>query len=133
MAKRTAKGVFDEFTTVDDVPGFSRTRVPITLARQEGDHLISRSQARRILLGVEKFAEVILDFDGVANVGQAFADEMFRVWPRSNPGVDIGTVRVSEEIGRMIRNVLADAAASAGLKPLREEIRSLQAQAERPL
>jgi len=43
------------------------------------DDLMFQSQARRILSGLELFKEVILDFNGIEYISQAFADEIFRV------------------------------------------------------
>ena len=45
-----------------------------------GEHLISRSIARRILSNIEKFKVIFLDFNRVKTIGQAFADEIFMVF-----------------------------------------------------
>jgi len=42
-----------------------------------GTIYISRSQARRVLQRLENFKKIILDFDKVPTIGQAFADEVF--------------------------------------------------------
>ena len=39
------------------------------------DFLVARSQAKRLLERFDRFEEVVLDFDGVRQVGQGFADE----------------------------------------------------------
>jgi len=107
-AKQTAKEVFDEF--VDDDARFSRTHVPLTLAKYEGENLVSRSQARRLLERVDRFSEVMLDFRGIAEIGQAFADEIFRVWAREHPRVKIVPENASPGVERMIRHASANAA-----------------------
>jgi len=107
-AKQTAKEIFDEF--VDDDARFSRTHVPLTLAKYEGENLVSRSQARRLLARVERFSEVMLDFNGINEIGQAFADEIFRVWTREHPEVKVMSEHASEDVQRMIRHALANAA-----------------------
>jgi hypothetical protein len=66
---------------------FDKTVVPVRLANS--DDLMSRSQAWRILNGLELFKEVILDFNGIEYIGQAFADEIFRVFPNMNPNTAI--------------------------------------------
>ena len=43
------------------------------------DNLVSRSQAQKLLARVDRFKVIVLDFDGIHAVGQAFADEAFRV------------------------------------------------------
>ena len=49
---RTAKKVFDQFTTADDDYGFTKTVVPVVLAQYGDVDLVSRSQARRLLVRV---------------------------------------------------------------------------------
>ena len=78
-AQRTSKEVFDEFSSGDDY-GFTKTVVPVRLAQYGNDRLISRSQAKRVLARVELFKTVLFDFAGVETIGQAFADEVFRVF-----------------------------------------------------
>jgi len=98
-SKKNLKNVFDKFST--EIPGdFDRTIVPVCLA--SSDDLISRSQARRVLSGLELFKEVILDFKDVTYVGQAFADEIFRVFPNMNPHTSITTQNANTEIQNMI-------------------------------
>jgi hypothetical protein len=76
---RTLKKVFDQFTS-DDALGFTKTVIPVRLAQYGEDKLVSRSQAKRLLARVERFKTVIFDFTEVESIGQAFADEVFRVF-----------------------------------------------------
>lgn len=69
---RTTKKVFDKFTSDEDY-GFTKTVVPVKLMRHGDDNLMSRSQAKRLLARFDRFKVVILDFSGVASVGQALA------------------------------------------------------------
>ena len=101
---RTSEEVFHKYEIEDK--GFSRTHVPVRLARYEGEELVSRSQAKRIVVRFEKFTEVILDFMGVSTIGQAFADELFRVFPNEHPEIHIVTINATEEVQRMIDHVL---------------------------
>jgi anti-sigma regulatory factor (Ser/Thr protein kinase) len=101
---RKLKDVFDEYTgNIDEDFAFNKTVVPVKLALYEGDTLVSRSQAKRIMNRVEKFKTVILDFKGVDTIGQAFADEIFRVFSRRNSQIDIHTVNANEEVKKMIQ------------------------------
>ena len=59
--------------------------MPLLLAQYEGEKLISRSQAKRVAHRFERFERVELDFAGVPDIGQAFADEMFRVFAKRIP------------------------------------------------
>ena len=101
--QRTAHTVFDEFSTVDG--GFSSTRVPVRLAKYGDDLLVSRSQAKRVLMRFEKFREVFLDFEGIDTIGQAFADEIFRVFRRQHPNVKLVAVNASDAVQSMIEHV----------------------------
>ena len=103
-SSRTSKAVFDMYASGEN-NDFSRTHVPIKLARYEKEQLISRSQARRILARFERFSEVILDFQGVDMIGQGFADEIFRVFRREHPEIDLLVFNASATIQGMIKHV----------------------------
>lgn len=105
-SKRTTKEIFEEYATIDH-PGFYKTHVPVALAQYGDENMVSRSQAKRVLARVEKFTEVILDFKGVTEVGQAFVDEIFRVFCHSHPDVHLFYVNANESIEWMIRRALA--------------------------
>ena len=109
---RTTKGVFDQF--VDDEYRFSKTHVPILLAKVGEDQLVSRSQAKRVLARVEKFSEICLDFAGVHSIGQAFADEIFRVFAQQHPEISIVTLSLSDNVRGMIEHVMSRQASSDG-------------------
>ena len=102
-ASRTTREVFDRFTADDDdVPVFNKTVVPVRLAQYGDDRLISRSQARRVLARVDRFSTVLLDFRDVPTIGQAFADEVFRVFRREHPDVSLVPVNENADVTRMI-------------------------------
>src|SRR6202041_543334 len=85
---RTTKKVFDEFSTADD-DGFTKTIVPVRLSQHGDDYLVSRSQAKKLLARVEKFKTVVLDFEGVSEIGRSYADEIFRVIANANPAIEL--------------------------------------------
>ena len=97
--------IFDRFT--DDHYSFSKTEAFIKLYEKDTNY-ISRSQARRVMTGLEKFKTIILDFKGVATLGQAFADEIFRVWQGKYPEIAIIYRNTAENVIFMIRRALAD-------------------------
>ena len=101
-ATRTTREVFDRFTDDDDIPVFSKTVVPVRLAQYGDDRLISRSQAKRVLARVDRFSTVLLDFRDVPTIGQAFADEVFRVFRRAHPDLNIVPINENAEVKRMI-------------------------------
>ena len=102
---RTAKGIFDDFT-VDDDYGFTKTIVPVRLAQYGDEKLISRSQAKRLLVRIDCFKAVIFDFDKVNSIGQAFADEVFRVFKNKNPNISIIPVKANQGVMQMIHRAL---------------------------
>ncbi len=108
-SSRILADVFDAFTgTEDEDFAFNTTIVPVKLVLYEGEKLVSRSQAKRILNRVEKFSTVLLDFEGVDSIGQAFADEVFRVFARRNPHISIQPTHTSENINRMIHAAISN-------------------------
>ena len=76
------------------------------LYHQDIDY-VSRSQARRILAGLEKFRTIELDFKDVETAGQAFADEIFRVWLRSHKDSKVTVTNANKNIMFMIRRAEA--------------------------
>jgi anti-sigma regulatory factor (Ser/Thr protein kinase) len=101
--KYTALEVFRQYE--DEDRGFAKTHVPVRLAKYGDEQLVSRSQARRVLARFNKFTEILLDFDGVSRIGQAFADEIFRVYWREHPEVSIIPIRITPEVEEMISHV----------------------------
>lgn len=101
---RTVKRIFDQYTSEEDF-GFNKTVVPVALARYGNDKLISRSQAKRVLSRVELFKIVLFDFEHVPTIGQAFADEIFRVFPAAHPQIEIHPINANSEVKRMIGRV----------------------------
>ena len=107
-ANQTMKEVFDHHTAEFDEFGFSKTNIPLVLLKYEGEQLISRSQAKRLMAHVDKFMEVLLDFKGITMIGQAFSDEIFRIYRREHPSVHVYPINMTKEIVRMIQRVIAE-------------------------
>lgn len=63
---------------------------------------MSRSEAKRILEGLDRFEEIVLDFDRVEAIGQGFADEIFRVYAKGRPTIKIDFINASEDVKFMI-------------------------------
>ena len=98
---RTAKEIFDQYTSGEDY-AFSKTIVPVRLAQYNREKLISRSQARRLMARVDSFNTVILDFNKVEAVGQAFADEVFRVFSGRHQDVEVFAINANIAVQQMI-------------------------------
>lgn len=104
-SERTTEQIFDVYTSEDDY-SFSKTIVPVFLAAYGDENLLSRSQAKRLLARFEKFKEIQLDFTKVESIGQAFADEIFRVYKHQHPKVKIIPINTNAKIKKMISHVL---------------------------
>ncbi|MGS0743709.1 STAS-like domain-containing protein, partial [Glaciimonas sp. GG7] len=100
----TTKEIFDKFALPEDF-SFAKTIVPVKLAQHEGETLVSRSQAKRLTRRFERFQTVILDFDGVAEIGQAFADEVFRVFANAHPSLSMVPMGMTDAVKAMIKRV----------------------------
>lgn len=102
--------VFKKFTDIvpDSDYGFDKTEIVVKLYTIGGIH-ISRSQARRVLSGLEKFKIIVFDFDKVPTVGQAFADEIFRVFHNKYPEIILETTNMSEGVKFMVDRAKSEA------------------------
>jgi anti-sigma regulatory factor (Ser/Thr protein kinase) len=109
---KTPKEIFDQYT--DQEIGFGKTIVAVALSADPNDPHVSRSQAKRLLLGLEKFKTIMLDFKGVSSVGQAFVDEVFRVFQNEYPDITIHYVNANEEVESMIKRGLLNREKSFG-------------------
>lgn len=109
-ATRTPSEVFDRYSSDGEIPSFDKTHVPVKLLLVGTENLVSRSQAKRLLARFSRFREVMLDFDGVSHIGQAFADQVFRVYQAQNPSVSIVPLRANDAVKAMIQRVRNEAA-----------------------
>jgi len=94
---RTTRKILAEFS-VDGSYGFNKTVVPVELARYGTDQLVSRSQAKRVLARIDQFSQVLLNFSGVDEIGQAFADEIFRVFVQEHPKIKLFPIHANKNI-----------------------------------
>ncbi|MBI2625045.1 MAG: DUF4325 domain-containing protein [Candidatus Nealsonbacteria bacterium] len=98
---KTLKEVMDQYSNQEI--GFGKTIVAVVLSADPGDPHISRSQAKRLLIGLEKFKQIVLDFKGVESVGQAFVDEVFRVFKNEHPNILIKYFNANKNVEDMIK------------------------------
>ncbi len=102
--------IFREYTNVGDGGdyGFDKTEIRVKLYIMGGIH-ISRSQARRVLSGLEKFKVIIMDYDHVPTIGQAFADEIYRVFKNKRPNIEIQDINMNEAVKFMVERAKNEA------------------------
>lgn len=104
-SKLSLKQIFDKFTNPETYK-FDKTHIWVQLSKAEEENYISRSQAKRLLAGLEKFKKVILDFKSITTVGQGFVDEVFRVFRSSHPQITIKYINANEDVKFMIERGL---------------------------
>jgi anti-sigma regulatory factor (Ser/Thr protein kinase) len=85
-----------------------RTTLPLRLIVNDDCGLESRAQARRVAARLTEFKQAELDFTGIDHIGQGFADELFRVFGRSQSAVQLVVKNAGPRVSAMIE--LAQAA-----------------------
>ena len=103
-SKKELRNVFNQYS--DGSFEFSATEVTVRLYEKGMSMFVSRSQARRILYGLEKFKKIVLDFNKVKAIGQGFADEIFRLWKFRHPNVQVIYENANEDVEFMIKRAL---------------------------
>lgn len=95
--------IFQRYYSDPESFAFDKTVIMVKLYTM-GTVYVSRSQARRVLANIEKrFKTVILDFENVPTVGQAFADEIFRVFSARHPEIEIRHINANNNVEFMIK------------------------------
>ncbi len=98
---RQLNDVFRKYQVDQSKPGFDKSEIKVKLYAM-GTEYVSRSQARRLLSGLDKFRTIVLDFNHVRTIGQGFADEILRVFRRQYPDIAIQTINVSDPVKFML-------------------------------
>jgi DNA-binding transcriptional ArsR family regulator len=102
-SRRKLEDVFQQYSPREFDYRFERTRVQVKLFNRE---YVSRSEARRLLHGLEQFSVATLDFKNVRSMGQAFADEIFRVFQQRHPTVRLEPTNMGSAVRSVVRHVL---------------------------
>ncbi len=95
--------IFKQYAPEEFDYKFEKTRVFVKLFQKE---YISRSEAKRLLSGLDRFKEIVLDFKGVKSLGQGFADEIFRVFQSQHPNIIFTTENLNPPIAAIMRRVV---------------------------
>lgn len=109
-SNRHLNDVFKKYTNLAEEGeyGFDKTEIRVKLFTTGGIH-ISRSQARRVLVGLEKFKIILFDYEKVPMVGQAFADEIYRVFQELHPDIRLENENMSEGVRFMVERARNEA------------------------
>jgi anti-sigma regulatory factor (Ser/Thr protein kinase) len=81
---------------------FDKTTIHVNLFKEHGGSFVSRTEAKAIGTRLEGFEEIELDFAGILEIGQGFADQLFRVWARENPSSRLVPINANPAILAMI-------------------------------
>ncbi len=103
--------IFRQYSTLDQEEGiqkFDKTHIVVELSKLDQDRYVSRSQAKRILIGLEKFNHIVLDFRNIKTVGQGFVDEVFRIFQKKYPVTKIEYTNANEDVRFMIERGLPE-------------------------
>ncbi len=112
---RTLDEVLHSHSSSGEGHDFARTSVPLLLLAggKPGALLASRADAKRALSRLADFGHAQMDFSGIAHVGHGFADEMFRVYLREHPQLDIDPVGMAAQVAAMVNSVRQQALPAA--------------------
>lgn len=95
----------------------SSGRAPSSSSSGSGVRFVSRSEAKRLMRGLDRYREVVLDSRDVEQVGQGFVDEVFRVWPAQHPGTTVIPVSMVGPVEFMVRRGLPGLPPSRAAQP----------------
>lgn len=98
-SRRKLDVLFNEYS--NDEYEFDKTCVRVHLSPKDGMY-VSRSEAKRLVIGLERFNRVILDFKKVEAIGQGFADELFRVFASRYPHISITPENMQKNVAFMV-------------------------------
>ena len=110
--ERTLDGVLQAHSRDAGARDFDRTVVPLRLLVDERAGLESRALAKRVASRLQAFRRAEVDFSGIADVGHGFADELFRVFGRCHPGLELVPVGMAPRVLAMVDSVRRSAAAA---------------------
>lgn len=86
---------------------FERTSVPLHLIASGSDALASRADAKRVAARLANFRTAEIDFEGISDIGHGFADELFRVFQREHPELELAPLHMAPQVAAMVAAVHA--------------------------
>lgn len=101
FSNKSSKEVFDMFSNEDG----SFTKTCIQIKNVFETYPVSRSQAKRLCHRFDKFQEIELDFQGIEEIGQGFAHEIFVVFQKSHREVKLTPVNMGADVEKMVNHV----------------------------
>ena len=105
--RKSMSELFHKYSFDNEKLVLDTTVVPIKLY-EGGETWISRSQAKKVLRGLEKFKKITFDFSGIKLIGQGFADEIFRVFQIAHPEIVLEAINMNETVELMVEHARND-------------------------
>jgi anti-sigma regulatory factor (Ser/Thr protein kinase) len=102
FSNKNPQEIFNIYADVDG--GFTKTRLPLKNIFDASP--VSRSQAKRVCNRLENFEEVILDFEDISWMGQGFAHQLFAVFSKEHPDINLIPVNMNEDVTKMYNHVI---------------------------
>lgn len=100
-SKRSMREVFDQYTDPDTF-AFFKSKTTVRLFGYDVP-FVSRSEAKRLARNLDQFEEVDVDFQGINEIGQGFADELFRVWQSAHPLIRLRPINMNPTVRLMVK------------------------------
>lgn len=105
LSNFSIKEVKDIFNLYEDSSGrFTKTILPLKNIFKASP--VSRSQAKRVCNNLDKFKEVIIDFDEITWMGQGFAHQLFVVFTNQHPETKIIPINMNEDVQKMYNHAI---------------------------
>lgn len=102
-SQKSIRELFHEYSFNHTSLALDTTTIPVKLY-DLGEAWISRSQAKKVLSGLEKYKKIIFDFKGLDLIGQGFADEIFRVFQNAHPDIVLEPINMTDTIAILIND-----------------------------
>ena len=103
FSHRNPQEVFDLYANIDG--GFIKTKIPLKNIFDTSP--VSRSQAKRVCNRLDKFKEIVIDFDGIQWMGQGFAHQIFVIFSREHPDMQLIPINMNEDVTKMYVHVMS--------------------------
>ena len=103
QSTKSIRDLFHQYSLDEKSLTLDTTTIPIKLYNL-GEVWISRSQAKKLLVDLEKYKKIIFDFSGVDLIGQGFADEIFRVYQNAHPNMILEPVNMNDTVAILVND-----------------------------
>ncbi|MBI4405603.1 MAG: DUF4325 domain-containing protein [Deltaproteobacteria bacterium] len=103
--RKDLRKLFEQYSGADYA--FDKTEIKVRLSPAKGPY-VSRSEAKRLVIGLEKFRRIVFDFQGVESIGQGFVDEIFRIFNAKFRQLNIEVVNACPAVQFMIDRARAE-------------------------